>query len=1194
MIKFRWLLLIMPSVLLPNIFSTLAEFNQHNRAQAYAAFNYFIRGQKAAASPSQSMPMASNKRFAAATLHEMHGLPKPIQDRLPHFNALRANEEHTIPLPRAFIFFGPSGTGKTTAAYAIARQLGFESTQVFGAQFFNQYIGESQRNVEKLFEQLRALQKKVMLIVEDIDALIGQRVIKEHPEYRAAADRFIAELSMQCNENIYVIGTTKNISEVSAVLKHNGNLEQEFVEFALPSGPERDKIVRAGLARMHYQPSNELAQSLVEHTHYLSPQDIALVLSKINAADLNQSGDAIIEAFERKRREKNEEAQRAAAESEPFFAPPVEPRITFNDLGGTMPVEIAHLLQKFTAPQSCIQIRGADDAGGLLLYGPPGTGKTSLGEAFAGQARAKFVYVAATSINDGTIGSGARHVESIFRQVKQYIERNPTDRVVLFIDEIDAVGTRQQGDHAEYGNTLNALKIALSDIAKNKSVFVIAATNHKGLLDPALIRSGRFNTQLLIPLPHHENRALILRHYLNKVPHTIAAQDLDAYVDRLAQQTDGFNCADLQSIILDKACTLANVAHEAAISQMHIDQGLMAVRKGHFDRLKDEMPYRMEHDPSLGLENILGIPNQVMNHLADLKTYARSRNQAPRGLLLYGPPGTGKTTLAKAIAQASGFDAAFIVAPQLFNFAEGSAAVSKLFEQLRSTQRPTVLIVDEVDKIGSKHAIETVPGASSVATMFWNELSNPLNHMIFVIATTNKPEQLEEALVRTGRFDTKVSIDLPDNNVRGQIIDFYLRQHGLEIGVEPLNELVKLTKNYSGQDIKTFIMGARRECKRGEEQTAMMKNLRAIIEADRKARIEQARRLLKENAPFTISEPTKSIKDIAGKIDADILTLMQDFKAGHTNFNRTVPQGLLLHGPPGTGKTLLAEVFASQAQARFISISAGSFAQKYVGEGPQMIKSMFALAKSYAEEGGKIVIFIDEFEAVAVQRRNNDNREDIRMVGELLVGLAAVNDMSDKIFIIAATNCEKDLEEAIIRSGRFNTIKKIDLPALPDRAALLKHYLDPWRAFHNLYPPNATAEQLAQSPIWKIATDTKDFAQSDLQALVDVAFQIASKEKSKTLEVNHLSAAVKEVHNVILQRKDRNKNMQEKQLDESIRSRQQGEEQFNKSQGKGRAQYIGGAMLSGAIQGASMGGGWGAAAGAAAGVIISGVSWAFG
>ena len=494
----------------------------------------------------------------------------------------------------------------------------------------------------------------------------------------------------------------------------------------------------------------------------------------------------------------------------------VGPRVTYEDIGG-LSAEIKKVREMIELPMKHPELferLGVEAPKGVLLYGPPGTGKTLLAKALASETNAHFETLSGPEIMSKYYGESEEKLRQLFKTAE---ENAPS---IILIDEIDSIAPKREEVTGEVERRVVAQLLALMDGMETRGkVVVIAATNRPDSIDPALRRPGRFDREIEIGVPNRQSRLEVLQIHTRGMP---LAKDVNQ--EKLADVTHGFVGADL-----------AALAREAAIRAIRrvlpeIDLEVESIPVETLNKIEvnndDFLAALREMDPSAMREVMVESPNvhwDDIGGLADVKqkliesvewplTYAKLFEhmdaKAPRGILLYGPPGTGKTMLAKAVATESQANFISIKGPEFLSkwVGESEKAVRETFRKARQAA-PSVVFLDEIDSIAPSRG-----GASSDSHVTERVISQILTELdgleslnsVMVIAATNRPDIIDPALLRPGRFDRLIEIGLPDEVARQQILKIHMAKKPLADDVK-VEELAKLTEKYSGADLGAVV-----------------------------------------------------------------------------------------------------------------------------------------------------------------------------------------------------------------------------------------------------------------------------------------------------------------------------------------------------------------------------------------------------
>lgn len=416
----------------------------------------------------------------------------------------------------------------------------------------------------------------------------------------------------------------------------------------------------------------------------------------------------------------------------------------------------------------------------------------------------------------------------------------------------------------------------------------------------------------------------------------------------------------------------------------------------------------------------------------------------PKGVLLTGPPGTGKTLLAKAVAEESGAAFLHIAGPEIASkhFGESEKQLREIFEKAQS-KAPSIVFIDEIDAIAPKRG--TLSGEKQVERRMVAQLLTLLDGLesrgqVVVMAATNLPDSLDQALRRPGRFDREVRFQPPNTEGRYQILSVHTRGMPLADDVD-LAEIAAQTYGFVGADLAALSREAGMHAFRrvmaddSHEPDISLVTVRSKDFVDAKADIRPTalRELMTDRPNVTFADVGGHTEAKAALEEAIVLPLKYP---EIVEANGIEPlRGILLGGPPGTGKTLLAKALAGEAGAHFISIQGSQVVSQFFGEAEKTISEVF----STAQMSSPCIVFIDEVDALA-PRRGADVSSMDRVVGQLLTELDGMQGRSNVIFL-AATNRIDVVDPAILRPGRVDRIIEVGLPAANDREAILGVHL---------------------------------------------------------------------------------------------------------------------------------------------------------
>ncbi len=488
------------------------------------------------------------------------------------------------------------------------------------------------------------------------------------------------------------------------------------------------------------------------------------------------------------------------------------PTVTYEDIGG-LKEEIRKIREMVELPlrhPELFERLGIDPPKGVLLYGPPGTGKTLLAKAVANEANAHFIYLSGPEIMSKYYGQSEENIREVFKEAQ---ENAPS---IIFIDEIDSIAPKRDEVQGEVERRVVAQLLALMDGLESRGkVVVIGATNRPNALDPALRRPGRFDREIEIGIPDREARKEILEIHTRGVP---LADDVN--LDTLADMTHGYVGADLAALVKEAAMralrrVMPEIDMEMEKIPVEILEKLQVTWDDFMNAYREMQPSTMREvlieKPRVHWDDIGGL-EQVKQELREVvewpmkyrKLFKHMKVRVPKGILLYGPPGTGKTLLAKAVATESEANFISVKGPEFLSkwVGESEKAVREVFRKARQAA-PAVIFIDEIDAIAPVRGRDL---GSHVTERVVSQLLTEMDgledlHNVTVIAATNRPDILDLALLRPGRFDRLIYVPVPDKDARKEIFRIHLRGKPLADDVD-IDKLAERTEGYTGADIE--------------------------------------------------------------------------------------------------------------------------------------------------------------------------------------------------------------------------------------------------------------------------------------------------------------------------------------------------------------------------------------------------------
>ncbi len=487
--------------------------------------------------------------------------------------------------------------------------------------------------------------------------------------------------------------------------------------------------------------------------------------------------------------------------------------VTYEDVGG-LKEEIKKVREMVELPlkhPEIFQRLGIEPPRGVLLHGPPGTGKTLLAKAVANESNSYFILINGPEIMSKYYGESEQNLRKKFEEA----EKNAPS--IIFIDEVDSLAPRREESKGEVERRVVAQLLALMDGLKSRGkVVVIAATNIVNSLDPALRRPGRFDRELEIGVPDKDGRLEVLKIHTRNMP-----LEKDVVLKDLAAITHGFVGADLAALAREAAMIVLRrilpdlklkeaepipkeMLEKLYITQKDFREALKMVRPSAMREVLIEMPNVKWNDIG-GLGEVKQeLKEAVEWPLKHPEAFKRMGVRPPKGIMIYGAPGTGKTLLAKAVATESEANFILVKGPELLSkwVGESEKAVRKVFDKARQTA-PTIIFFDEIDSLAPRRGMSSDAHVTQrVVNQILTEMDGlvDLNDVV-VLAATNRPDMLDTALLRPGRFDRIILTPVPDEEARKAIFEVHTRNMPLVKDVS-IAKLAAETENYVGADIE--------------------------------------------------------------------------------------------------------------------------------------------------------------------------------------------------------------------------------------------------------------------------------------------------------------------------------------------------------------------------------------------------------
>jgi transitional endoplasmic reticulum ATPase len=501
--------------------------------------------------------------------------------------------------------------------------------------------------------------------------------------------------------------------------------------------------------------------------------------------------------------------------------------------------------------------------------------------------------------------------------------------------------------------------------------------------------------------------------------------------------------------------------------------------------------------PRVAYEEIGGLEDEVkkVREMIELplrhpELFERLGVEAPKGVLLHGPPGTGKTLLAKAVATETSANFSSIGGPEIMSkfYGESEERLRQIFQEA-GENAPSIIFIDEIDSIAPKR--DEVSGETErrvVAQLLALMDGLASRGKVVVIGATNRPNALDPALRRPGRFDREIELGIPNKKGRLEILQIHTKGMPLTEDVD-LEKLASLTHGYVGADLAALTKeAAMRSLRRVLPEIDLESaSIPAEVLNSLEVRMEDFLSAYREMQPSTLREvlietPNIHWDDIGGL--ASVKQELQEsiewplrYGSIYSHMKAVPPKGILLYGPPGTGKTLLAKAVATESQANFISVKGPEFLSKWVGESEKAVRETFRKARQAAP----CVVFLDEIDSIApVRGGSNDSNVTERVVSQLLTEMDGLESLHN-VTVIAATNRADMIDPGLLRPGRFDRLVYVAPPDLEARKEILR--------IHTKGKPLADDVKLDE-----LAKKTDNFTGADIAAMCNEAVMLAIRD----------------------------------------------------------------------------------------------------
>ncbi|HEX5141158.1 MAG TPA: CDC48 family AAA ATPase, partial [Dehalococcoidia bacterium] len=496
--------------------------------------------------------------------------------------------------------------------------------------------------------------------------------------------------------------------------------------------------------------------------------------------------------------------------------------VTYEDIGG-LRKQVQRIREMIELPLRYPELfdrLGIEPPKGVLLYGPPGTGKTLIAKALANETSAYFTHIGGPEVMGKYYGESEERLRKIFEEAQEHAP------AILFIDEIDAVAPKREelGSQQQVEKRVVAQLLSLMDGLKSRGqIAIIGATNAPQLLDPALRRPGRFDREINVGVPERNGRREVLEVHTRGMP---LAEDVS--LDKLAEITHGFVGADLAALCRESAMvTLRKISEDIPLDaefipfdllsrlEVTMDDFIEALTEVEPSALREvftEVP-DVRWDDVGGLEEVKSTLKQIIEWpLMYAELFERANTAPPKGVLLTGPSGTGKTLIAKAVAHECGVNFISVKGPELLSKWVGDSEhrIRDVFKIARLSS-PCIIFFDELEAIAGKRGSGEANVTERVISQMLTEMDG-IEELrgVVILAATNRPELLDPALLRAGRFEVRLDLPVPDKSTRRSIFSVHTESKPLGPDVD-LDVLADETEGFVGADIEAVCRQASME-----------------------------------------------------------------------------------------------------------------------------------------------------------------------------------------------------------------------------------------------------------------------------------------------------------------------------------------------------------------------------------------------
>ena len=541
-----------------------------------------------------------------------------------------------------------------------------------------------------------------------------------------------------------------------------------------------------------------------------------------------------------------------------------KPRLTYEEVGG-LGTKIKAMREIVELPLQHPELftrLGVEPHSGILLYGPPGCGKTLIAKVLANESEANMYLINGPEIMNKYYGESEARLRDIFKEAK---DNSPS---IIFIDEIDAIAPKREEVYGDVEKRVVAQLLALMDgLTERGNVIVLGATNRPDSVDPALRRPGRFDREVEISVPNNDGRLEILQIHTRGMP---LAKGID--LKELASELHGYTGADIKSLCRETAMKairryLPEIDLESERIPSEVLQTMEIKLIDFYDAMHEVVPTAMRafyvERPKVWWQDVGGLDeikktlnDNLILAMHDPAKFNKMGIKPPKGALIYGPPGCGKTLLARALATESGANMILVKGPEILSkwVGESEKAIREIFRKAKASS-PCVVIFDELDSLARYKSNEEGAG-ETILSQLLTEMEEGVSSRVVVIGITNRPDLLDNSLLRAGRLDLVLFVNPPDEKGRLEIIKILTTKMPLDSDVK-LQEIAVSTQNYTGADLASLCREA--------AVSAMQNNSHKISSSDFAAGLKKVRPSITKDVDQWYNNVKESISNVVPK-----------------------------------------------------------------------------------------------------------------------------------------------------------------------------------------------------------------------------------------------------------------------------------------------------------------------------------------